>query len=153
MSSTTSTVESNASNHVRTTQLARSGILAALAASVANVLVLELAFVVVEVPLTFKPLPLGWGPVVASSAVGAVGATVMYGVIAYYSRQPNRTFTYVAVAVLVLSYANFLSPALASAPVVVYAILGLMHVTAAVTIVWVLRRTPRGADDVAEGSQ
>lgn len=67
--------------------------------------------------------------------------------------RPNRTFTYVAVAVWILSYANLLSPTLAGAPMVVYAILGLMHVTAAVTIVSVLHRTLTYADDITEGSR
>lgn len=142
MSSTVTTVESDPSKHVSIDRLIKYGVLAAITASLVNVFVLELALAVFDVPAAFEPLPLGWMPVVASSTIGAVGATVAYGVIGHYSTQPNRTFTTVAVVVWVLSYANLLTPALSGAPAVVYAILGLMHVTAAVTIVGVLRRTP-----------
>ncbi|WP_423746538.1 DUF6069 family protein [Haladaptatus sp. SPP-AMP-3] len=150
MTSAATTVESDASNHISRRQLIRAGVLAILTASAVNGLVLELALTMVDVPSTFEPLPLGWGPVVASFAVGAVGATVAYGIIAGYSTRPNWTFTKVAAIVWVLSYANLLTPALAGAPAVVYAILGLMHLTTGVTIVGVLRRVPTHQDAAAE---
>lgn len=153
MPSTATAVDSEASTQVSITRLTKSGVLAILAASGVNVLVLELALAVLDIPPTFTPLPLGWGPVVASSAVGAIGATVGYGVIARYSTRPNRTFTIVAAVVWVLSYGNLLTPTLAGAPAVVYAILGLMHVTAAITIVGVMRRISSRFDDVMEDAR
>lgn len=149
MASASLMVESEPSKHVSTNRLAKVGSLAAMTVIVVNVLVLEFALAVVDVPAAFEPLPLGWGPVVVSSAIGAVGATVVYGAVARYATRPNRTFTLVAAAVLVLSYGNFFTPVLAGAPATVYAILGLMHVTAAVTIVAILRRTPTHQDGVA----
>ena len=111
-----------------------------IAASTVNAVVRVAALTVFTIPATFIPLPLGWGPVIASSAIGAIGATIVYGVITRYSTQPNRTFTIVAAVVLVLSFGNLLTPALSGAPTVVYAILAVMHVTAAVAIVGVLTR-------------
>ncbi|WP_330633167.1 DUF6069 family protein [Halocatena halophila] len=153
MPTTAPVVESERSKHVRRTQLIRSSGLAVFAAIVVNILVLELALAVVAIPSAFEPVPLGWGPVAASSAVGAVGATVAYGVIARYAEHPNRMFTIVGVIVWVLSYANLLTPALNGAPVVVYAILGLMHVTSALTIIWLLRQPPTRPDDTVEDPQ
>lgn len=153
MPTTATAADAEASTQVSITQLTKSGVLAILTASGVNVLVLELALAVLAVPPAFTPLPLGWGPVVASSTVGAIGATVVYGIIARYSTRPNRTFTIIAAAVWVLSYANLLTPALAGAPTVIYAILGLMHVTAAITIVGALRRTANRSGDVTEDAQ
>ncbi len=62
-------------------------------------------------------------------------------------------FTIVAVIVLILSYVNPLTPALSGAPVVVYAMLGLMHVTSAITLTWLLRQPRTRSDDKAEVPQ
>ncbi|MFB9808048.1 DUF6069 family protein [Haladaptatus pallidirubidus] len=82
--------------------------------------------------------PLAVGPVVVNSAVAAIGATLVYGVVTRYAARPNRTFTIIAGAALVLSFTTFLAPDLSGAPPRVFAILAVMHVTAAVTIVAVL---------------
>lgn len=124
-------------------RLATYGLLAVVLASVVNGLVRMIALTAVNIPLVFA---LWWEPVIAASVIGAVGATVVYGVIIRVSNRPNRTFTLVAVIVLLLSFVGpvsvFLSPPpeLADSPWTVFATLAVMHVTAAATIVGVLTR-------------
>lgn len=127
-------------------RLATYGFLAALLISAVNGLVRVIALTAFEVPLVF---PLEWGPVIALSAIGAIGATLVYGLIIRVSTRPNRTFTIVAVAVLLLSFVPTLNvylsppPELVGTPGSVYATLGVMHVTAAAVIVSVLTRVTR----------
>lgn len=132
-------------------RLATYGLLAVLLASSVNGLVRAIALTAAGVPVVF---PLAWGPVIASSAIGAVGATLVYGVITRVSARPNRTFTIIAMIVLLLSFAGpvnvYLSPPpeLAGTPWSVYATLAVMHVTAAAVIVSVLTRAtnPEGKE-------
>lgn len=138
---TTATTDEPATVGVR--RLATYGLLAVLLASAVNGLVRVIALTAAGVPLVF---PLAWGPVIASSVIGAIGATLVYGVIMRFSTRPNRTFTIIAAIVLLLSFAPTLNvylsppPELASTPWSVYATLGVMHVTAAAVIVGVLTR-------------
>ncbi len=143
MAATNATTGSESSSSVVTYRLVKYGLYAVIAASLANVLVLFGGLATVELPSEFVGGPFGplaAGPVVVNSAVAAVGATLVYGVVARYSERPNRTFTVIAGAVLVLSFAMFLAPDLSGAPPRIFAILAVMHVTAAVTIVGVLTR-------------
>lgn len=121
------------------------GLFAAVAAMVANGVLFAVAVDALGVPAGF---PLAWLPVLASSAIPAVVATVVYGAIARVSRRPNRAFLLVAAVVLAVSFVPFASPppGLASAPSSVYATLGAMHVAAAVAIVGLLTRVPRTAE-------
>lgn len=124
-------------------RLVKYGLFAVIAASVVNILVLLLGLGVFDFPSEFVGGPFGplaVGPVVVNSAIAAIGATLVYGVISRYSRQPNRTFAIIAGVVLVLSFAMFLAPDLSGAPPSVFALLAVMHVTAAVTIIGVLTR-------------
>lgn len=136
---------SDVSSSVRATRLATYGLLAAILAIAVNGLVRAAALRVGGVPVV---LPLEWEPVIISSVVGAIGATLVYGVIASISTRPNRTFMIVAAIVLLLSFAGpvnaYLSPppgmGLANAPWTVFATLSVMHVTGALAIVAVLTR-------------
>lgn len=135
---------------VRATRLAPYGLLAAILAIAVNSLVRVAALRAGGVPVV---VPLEWEPVIISSAVGAIGATLVYGVIAGISSRPNRTFIVVAAIVLLLSFAGpvnaHLSPppgmGLADAPWTVFVTLGVMHVTGAVAIVAVLTRATDSA--------
>jgi hypothetical protein len=122
--------------------LVRYGLFAVIAASVVNGIIRVIALALFGVSSEFGPL--GGGPVIVTSAVGAIGATIVYGVISRYSPRPNRTFTIVAAVVLVLSFGSFLAPppALAGAPLTVFTTLGVMHVAAAITIIGVLTQIP-----------
>ena len=138
------TVETESSGSIGVNRLVRYGLFAVIAASVVNAVIRVVALALFDVPAEFELFPLGWGPVMVTSAVGAVGATIVYGMISRYSHRPNWTFTIVAAVVLVLSFGTILSPppALAGAPLTVFTMLGAMHVAAAVAIVGVLTRIP-----------
>lgn len=126
---------------VSAVRLSGFGLVALITVSIGNVLVLHVCLALLDYPSEFvggQFGPLAVGPVVINSAAAAVGATVVYGIIARYSARPDRTFTYVAAAVLVLSFGMFLAPDLAGAPASVYGTLAVMHVTAAAGIVAVL---------------
>lgn len=122
-------------------RLATYGLLAVLLASAVNGLVRVFALSAAGVPLLF---PLEWGPVIASSAIAAIGATLVYGVITRVSTRPNRRFMMVAVVILLLSFAGPLNyqlsppPGVAEVPWAVTATLGVMHVASAAAIVGVL---------------
>jgi hypothetical protein len=88
-------------------------------------------------------MALSYPPVVFLSAVGAVGATLVYGVLARRGGNYDRTFRRVAVAVLVLSFIPDIGilvgdPA-ATLPAVL--VLMVMHVTVAAVCIGVLTRT------------
>lgn len=138
------TVTTDTSKTIGVKQLTTDALIAVVIASAVNGVVRVVALTAVGVPLVF---PLEWGPVIASTAIGAIGATFVYGGIVRVSTRPNRTFTIVAAIVLMLSFAPLLNlylsppPDLAGTPGSVYATLGVMHVTAAAVIVGVLTKT------------
>lgn len=132
------TVENRGVDAVR---LAGYGVTALVAVCIVNVVVLSAGLALFEYPSEFVGGPFGplaVGPVLVNSVVAAVGATIVYGIVARFSTYPNRTFTRTAAAVLVLSFGMLLTPHLAGAPLSVYGTLAVMHVTAAVVIVGVL---------------
>lgn len=142
MASTTATTETEPSTPIGVHRLVKYGLLAMLAASATNALVGLIALAISDSAAGFGGL--GWGPIIGFSALAAVGATGIYGVLTRYSNRPNRSFAIVATVVLVLSYLPFNRPpeGLAGAPGSVFVTLGVMHVTAAVAIVGVLMRAP-----------
>jgi hypothetical protein len=144
MASTQTVNKSEATRTVGLRRLVKYGLFAVLAASIVNILVLVISLAVVEFPADFVGGPFGplaIGPVVINSAVAAVGATLVYGVITRYAARPNRTFVSIAAIALVLSFAMFLAPDIAGAPLRVFTVLAVMHVTAAIIIVGILTRT------------
>ncbi|MCH7659797.1 MAG: hypothetical protein IH933_04200 [Euryarchaeota archaeon] len=147
MASNKATIEPTVSTRVGATRLAQYGLYAATVAIAVNALVLVIALGVFTVPAEYEPL--GWMPVIASSAVGVVGATVVYGLITRISKRPKRTFVVVAALVLLVSFVPLVSPPaeLVGAPQSVLVTLGLMHVTtAAVAVGVLLRATKLGVD-------
>lgn len=144
MASIEATEEQPDEPSVTLTWIARSGILAVVLTGLLNGSVRLLAVRVFGVPNVFA---LWWEPVLIASAVGALGATIVYGILTRISSRPNRAFMLVAMGVLVLSFAGpvnaYLSPPpeLAAAPWTVYATLIAMHVTAAAIITGLLTRT------------
>ena len=85
--------------------------------------------------------PLTLAPVVFSSLVGAVGAAVIFAIVALLARRPLRTFRIVAAVGLVLSFAAPLT--IPEAPLSMILVLELMHVVAAVIIVGILTTLAR----------
>jgi hypothetical protein len=119
---------------VETKELAKRGGIAAVLSVVANLVVLQ-AVLVPELVQGFEPLNVG--PVAIFSVLGAVGATVAYGVVDRLSETPDRTFVVVAAVVLLVSFVPDVlmlqaDPA-ATAPAV--AVLMFMHVVVAVACV------------------
>jgi hypothetical protein len=141
-------VDTESPTRVGMNRFVKDGLLTVLVAVIANALVRVVALSFIAVPAGFFLLE--WGPVIASSAVGAVGATAVYSVITRVSHRPNRTFTVVA-AVVLLSFGTFVGPAppLVSAPAPILAVLAMMHVVVAVVSVGVLTRV--GSKDNGQG--
>lgn len=88
----------------------------------------------------FQPLDLP--RVLFLTAVGAVGATVVYAVIRRRSTHPDRTFAIVAIAVLLVSFIPDLTfvPSIPGATTPAIAVLMAMHVTTAAISYAVLTR-------------
>jgi hypothetical protein len=108
----------------------------ALVVSVLGVaLVRALVGVLVSVPAGFTALT--WPPLVAVTAVSAIGATVVYAVLSRLGGDAERRFLGVAGAVLVLSYLPLVTVAgtLPGATGTLLVVLGVLHVVAAVGIV------------------
>lgn len=122
------------------TRLATYGVLAVAVATVVNAIVRVVAVSLLGVSAEFEPL--GWGPVVNTTVVAVVGATVVYGLLTYVSTTPIRTFRIIAAVVLVVSFVPLLVPPpfLAGAPWSVLVTLAAMHVTTAVVVIGILPR-------------
>ena len=120
------------------------GPLAALAAAVANAAVYFVAYGLGAMPQDFViegSGPITLAPVVVSSVIGAVGAVVVFAIVALLARHPIRTFRIVATVALVLSFATpFTIP---GAPLSMILALEFMHVVAAVVIVGILTTLAR----------
>lgn len=116
------------------TSLPERAVIGLLVAVVANALVRGLASLAVD---TAGIDPLGWGPILGSTAVAAVGATVVYAVLSRFSARPDRHFTVVAAVVLLLSMAPVftVAPSLPGVTTPVLAVLAVLHVTTAVALV------------------
>lgn len=74
---------------------------AAVLATVANVVLRALAIAVFDIPDAFEHLALR--AVIVSTVAGVLAAGVVYAIIARVSRTPDRTFAIVAIVALVLS--------------------------------------------------
>lgn len=132
-------------------RLVKYGLLAVIVASAANALVRVIALAAFDIPAAFELFPLGWGPVIAFTTIGAVGATVVYGLLTRFTKRPNRTFTIVAAVALLLSFAGPVSMFLAQPsgvpgfPGSVFVTLVLLHVIPAAVSVSVLTRASNSA--------
>ena len=120
-------------------ELLRRGAVAVVAAIVAAAVV-RTAAVSLGVPATADPMQLD--PILTSSAVGAAGATVVYGVLTRVSARPNRDFVVVAAVVLLLSLVPVVTVAsgLAGVTMGVLLTLALLHLAVAGVSVAILTR-------------
>ncbi len=87
-------------------------------------------------------LPLQWTPIVATTVVAGVGATVAYALVDRFTDRPIRTFTALAATVLVLSLLP-LSQFLSEVSTGIFVTLVGMHVLVAGVLVAVLTRRAR----------
>ncbi len=101
-------------NHVQSEPVAMErllwvGPLAAVSAAIANALVYFVASALGTMSQDFvveSSGPITLAPVVLSSSIGAVGAALVFAIVALLARRPIRTFRIVAAVVLVLSFAT-----------------------------------------------
>jgi hypothetical protein len=131
----------------RTSRLVRRGSLAlVVAVAVNSVLVLLSGLAAIAPDLAH----LSYGPVAVLTGAGVVGATVVYAVLARSVRAPDRTFTRVAIAALVLSMLPTAAvvPGEPGATLLGTVVLGVMHVPPAVaSIVFLTGRLSRTAPE------
>src|SRR5918998_6224770 len=90
------------------------GPLAVLASVIANVLVSITAVALVGISPEFEPLHLR--PVIGFTAVGVLGAVIVFALVARFSRRPVRLFRRIALVVLLLSFLPDLSLLLIASP-------------------------------------
>ena len=141
------TTLSPASSHVPMGRLLRMGLVALVASVVANLIVRALLLAVLDISPAFPPFQVG--AIAFFTALGAIGATLVFALISRFAARPVRTFQIVALVVLILSIIPNIAAALnpASAPfpfpgVTATAMLALMllHLVAAAVIVPLLSR-------------
>ena len=117
---------------------------AAVAAVVVNVLVRTLAIALFDIPDAFEHLALR--AVIVSTVIGVIAAGLVYALVARFAENPVRTFTIVAVVVLVLSLAAPLSVGLQDPPeypgtdAAAVGTLMLMHVLTAAIVIYSFTR-------------
>lgn len=136
-------------SHVRSEQVAFkhllwAGPLAAISAAVANAVLYFVASALGMMPqdvVLQGSGPITLAPVIVSSIIGAVGAVMVFTIVALLTRRPIRTFRIVAAVLLVLSFATPLT--IPGAPLSMILALELMHVVAAVIIVGILTMVAR----------
>jgi hypothetical protein len=128
-----------ASRSVNWGRFALVGLATVVAAVVANVLVYFLGIAVVTVDPRFIVLTTVQ-PTIMFTLVPAIGAVLLYAVLLRFASNPARLFTWIAVVGLVVSLIPDLAyiPSVAGATVGQTALLMLMHVVAAIVIVWML---------------
>ncbi|WP_158055831.1 DUF6069 family protein [Halorussus halophilus] len=133
------TTESAAVTAPTREQLLKRGSVAVVAAMVAVAVVRTVA-VSLGVPETADPMQLD--PILTSSVVGAVGATVVYGVLTRVASRPNRTFVVIAGLVLLVSLVPVVTvaPGLPGVTGAVLVTLAAMHLAVAAVSVLILTR-------------
>lgn len=122
------------------------GLATTVAAIIANSLVYFAGQAVVSYDPDFIILQ-NVSPTIIFTVFPAVIATVLYGLLRRFAVRPERTFTLIAAVVLVLSIIPDLTyiPGVEGASTGQAAILVVMHVVAAVTIVGMLTRLAPGS--------
>lgn len=127
---------------------------AAVLATVANVVLRALAIALFDIPDAFEHLALR--AVIVSTVAGVLAAGVVYAIVARVSRTPDRTFTIVAIVALVLSLIAPLTVGLEDPPeypgtdAASVGTLMAMHVVAAAIAIVTLTR-PRNDPPVRTG--
>jgi hypothetical protein len=120
----------------------RNGLTAIVVAAVVNAVLYFISAALGWMPdtvLTPMGLPVTIVPVVASTVIALVVATIVYSILNRFTSNPNRWFTIIAVVVLVVSAVSPLG--LPGAPTMMIVMLEVMHVVAAVAAVYFLRKS------------
>ncbi|MFN8466870.1 MAG: DUF6069 family protein [Caldilineaceae bacterium] len=120
----------------------RNGLIAIVVAAVANAVLYFVGAALGWMPdtvLTPMGLPVTIVPVVASTVIALVVATIVYSILNRFTGNPNRWFTIIAVIVLVVSAVSPLS--LPGAPTMMIVLLEVMHVVAGISAIYFLRQS------------
>ncbi len=120
----------------------RNGLIAIVVAAVVNAVLYFIGAALGWMPatvLTPMGLPVTIVPVVASTVVALVVATIVYSILNRFTGNPNRWFTIIAVIVLVVSAVSPLS--LPGAPAMMIVLLELMHLVAGIAAIYFLRQS------------
>lgn len=120
-------------------ELLKRGAVAVVAAMFATAVVRTVA-VSLGVPESVDPMQLD--PILTSSAFGAAGATIVYGVLTRVSARPNRDFVVVAAVVLLVSFVPVVTvaPSAGGVTEAVLFTLAVMHLAVAGVSVAILTR-------------
>ena len=133
-------ISSSGTARISFSRILRAGAIAAVGAVLANVLVYFVASALGWMPATYINPQLGRpieiSEVAGSTLMGALCATVLFALLARFTRRPVTIFRIVAGIVLLLSFATPFS--LVGAPLSLILTLEVMHVLAAAIIVGVL---------------
>ncbi len=119
-----------------------SGLIALVASLVVNAVIDTLFFPFTGVPSTVMTFNLA-GPTGVFTALGVIGATIVYAIVRRFAHNPNRTFTWIAVVVLLVSFipdilVHDLGPMFAQITTGGVALLMSMHIACALVTVWTL---------------
>ena len=120
----------------------RNGLIAIVVATVVNAVLYFVGAALGWIPdtvLSPMGLPVTIVPVVASTVVALVVATIVYSILNRFTGNPNRWFTIIAVVVLVVSAASPLT--LPGAPVMMIVVLEAMHLVAGIAAIYFLRQS------------
>jgi hypothetical protein len=120
----------------------RNGLIAIVVAAVANAVLYFIGAALGWMPdtvLTPMGLPVTIVPVVASTVIALVVATIVYSILNRFTGNPNRWFTIIAVIVLVVSAVSPLS--LPGAPTMMIVLLEVMHLVAGISAIYFLRQS------------
>ena len=120
----------------------RNGLIAIVAATVINAVLYFVGAALGWMPetvLTPMGLPVTIVPVVASTVIALVVATIVYSILNRFTGSPNRWFTIIAVVVLVVSAVSPLS--LPGAPTMMIVVLEVMHLVAGIAAIYFLRQS------------
>jgi len=101
---------------------------------------LGLTIMVTQPPDNATLVPLSVGPLVGAGIVPAIGAAVLLAILGRFVKRPFRTFQIIAAVFLLLSFGGPLNLPIGG---VEKAVLAVMHVVTAVSIVAVLSRLAR----------
>lgn len=120
----------------------RNGLMAIVVAAVVNAVLYFIGAALGWFPETvISPagIPITVVPVVVSTVLGLVVATIVYSILNRFTGNPNRWFTIIAVVVLVVSAASPFG--LSGAPVMMIVMLEVMHLVAGIAAIYFLRQS------------
>jgi len=135
----------NPNRPIPMSRIAWVGALAIVAAVVANLLTRAVVLAVMDLPTGFDPLEVG--PIAILTAIGVLGAVIVFAIVTRVARRPIRTFSIVGMAALVISCIPnvllALDPTAAPMPggtTSAFLVLILFHVVAAFVAILILTR-------------